>query len=128
MSSVEVVEEWHVCFKDVDEKHWVQLVLEKGFSHCYAFKESPGGQFIMLVEPMRSHLDIDLLPNNEESLAKIMDCNKVVTVVVTYDLTKDRGHICRFNCVEVVKSLIGIDSFWTWTPHQLYKRLLKCQH
>ena len=121
----DVIEEWWVCFKDVPNKHWIQRFLKKGFYHCYAFKESPGGQFIMLVDPMRSHVDVDLIPNNDDNLTKMTNSCKVVKVIVRYDLKKDRGHFCRFNCVEVVKSLIGIKSFWTFTPWQLYKRLTK---
>lgn len=123
----EVIEEWHVCFKDVPNKHWFQRFMKKGFYHCYAFKESPGGQFLIIVEPMRSHVDVDIVPNNKVNLAKMTNCNKLVRVIVKYDLSKDRGHFCRFNCVEVVKSLLGIKSFWTFTPYQLYKRLSTCQ-
>lgn len=121
----EVVEEWFVCFKDVGRKHWVQKFLKTGYQHCYAFKTSPGGQFLVIAEPMRSHLDIDIVQLNDDNLNKLLDCTEYVQVVVSYDLTKDRGHFCRFNCVEVVKSLIGLKSFWTFTPYQLYKRLIK---
>ncbi len=121
----DVIEEWHVGFKDVPNKHWVQRFLKDGFRHSYAFKESPGGQFLIVVEPMRSHIDIDVVPNNKENLAKMTNCNKLVRVIVKYDLTKDRGHFCRFNCVEAVKSLLGMKSFLTFTPWQLYKRLIK---
>jgi len=124
MSLVEI-EEWYICFKDVPTKHWVQRFLKKGFYHCYAFKLSPGGQFLMVAEPMRSHLHIDLVPANDENLNILLDCNKYVKVIVKIDTAKDRGHFCRFNCVEVVKSLIGLKSFWTFTPYQLYKELLK---
>lgn len=119
----DVIEEWFVCFKSTEHKHWIQRFLKKEFTHCYAFKESPGGQFLILVEPMRSHLDIDILPKNDENLSIMKKCNKMVRVIVKYDLKKDRGHFCRFNCVEVVKSLIGIKSFFIFTPYQLYKEL-----
>ena len=121
----DVIEEWYVCFKGVENKHWIQRYLKNGFYHCYAFKESPGGQFLIIVEPMRSHVDIDIVLNNEQNLTKMTNCNKIVRVIVKYDLAKDRGHFCRFNCVEVVKSLIGMKSFLTFTPYQLYKRLTK---
>lgn len=127
MSSDKVIEEWYVCFKDVPRKHWVQRVLKQNFQHCYAFKESPGGQFYIIAEPMRSHLDVDIIPITSDNYTKLTDCYKFVKVIVEYDLSKDRGGICRYNCVEVVKSLIGVKSFWTVTPYQLYKRLLKCQ-
>lgn len=120
----DVIEEWYVCFKDVPNKHWIQRFIKNGFGHCYAFKESPGGQFLIIAEPMRSHLDIDIIPNNKANFEQLTKCNKLVKVIIKYDLTKDRGHFCRFNCVEVVKSLIGVNSFWTFTPYQLYKRLI----
>lgn len=125
MSSDDVIEEWFICFCDVKRKHWIQRVLKPGFHHVKAFKHSPGGQFMVLVDSMRSHLDIDIVPLNEENIAKYTEGCKVVTVVVKYDLLFDRGHFCRFNCVEVVKSLLGIRSFWTFTPYQLYKRLTR---
>lgn len=125
MCSDDIIEEWYVCFKDTPTKHWIQHILKIGFHHCYAFKESPGGEFLILVDPMRSHVDVDMVRNNTENLTKMTNCNKVVRVIVKYNLKKDRGHFCRFNCVEVVKSLIGMNSFWTLTPYQLYKRLTK---
>lgn len=120
-----IIEEWYVCFDGTERKHWIQRCLKQGFYHCYAFKKSPGGQFYILIDPTRSFTRVDMAPVSEEAFQELTNCNIFVKVVVKIDATQDRGHFCRFNCVEVIKSLIGLKSFWTWTPHQLYKRLLK---
>lgn len=123
MSSAKIIEEWYICFGGECEKHWVQKILKPGFFHCWAFKLSPGGQFYITVNATRSHTDIDLLPVTSENFAELTKGYKFVKVIVNIDVQKDRGHLCRFNCVEQVKSLIGLSEFWTWTPYQLYKRL-----
>ena len=121
----ELIEEWYVCFKDAEVKHWIQRVLKPGFEHCYAFKTSPGGQFYIVLNPAYSHLDVDLLNINEENFAKLTNNCKFVKVIVKYDAKLKRGSICHFNCVEVVKALIGVKGFFVFTPYQLYKRIIK---
>ena len=121
--SNEIIEEWYICFGGDCQKHWVQKLLKKGFFHCYAFKLSPGGQFYIEVNGMKSHTHIDLLTVNDDNFNKLTNGTKFIKVIATIDTKKDRGHICRFNCVEQVKSLLGLSEFWTWTPYQLYMRL-----
>lgn len=116
-------EEWVVCFSKASQKHWVQKFLHKDFQHCYAFKLSPGGKFFMLVDPIRSYTMVDLIPASNEAFEELTENVTFLTVIATIDLMKDRGHFCRFNCVEMVKALIGLKSFWTFTPRQLYRRL-----
>jgi hypothetical protein len=77
----------------------------------------------MLVDPIRSYTMIDLIPVSDESFEELTENVTFLTVVATIDLTKDRGHFCRFNCVEMIKALIGLKSFWTFTPKQLYRKL-----
>jgi len=114
---------WTVCFSKAANKHWVQRFLHKDFQHCYAFKKSPGGQFFLIVDPIRSYTVVDMVPANEEEFKLLTENVTFLTVVATIDLTKDRGHFCRFNCVEMIKALIGLKSFWTFTPKQLYRKL-----
>lgn len=123
MCSDKIIEEWIICFGGKCAKHWIQKLLKPGFYHCYAFKLSPGGQFYIVAECTRSHTSIDLLPANQDNFDILTNGVKFVRVITEIDAKKDRGHLCRFNCVEQVKSLLGISSFWTWTPFQLYKGL-----
>jgi len=118
-----IIEEWYVCFGGDCQKHWVQRLLKRGFFHCFAFKLSPGGQFYIVISATRSHTVVDLLPVNEDNFNELTNEYKFVKVIAEIDVLKDRGHLCRFNCVEQVKSLLGISEFWTWTPYQLYERL-----
>ena len=118
-----MIEEYYVCFGGETRKHWIQRLLAKGFYHCYAFKKSPGGQFYIVEDPTKSHTILDLYPVNEESFNHLTNNVKCIKYLVDINTNQDRGHLCRFNCVEVVKSLIGLSSFWTFTPKQLYKAL-----
>ncbi len=125
MSSNDYVRQqmWTVCFAGATRKHWVQRFLKDGFEHCYAFTASPGGKFFMLVDPIRSYTMLDLLPADDDTYKELTEGVTFVNVVATIDIRKDRGHFCRINCVEVIKSFLGINSFFTLTPYQLYKRL-----
>ena len=123
MSSDKIIEEWIICFGGDCQKHWVQRLLKPGYFHCFAFKLSPGGQFYIVINGTRSHTHVDLLPANDDNFNKLTNDYKFVKVIAEIDVLKDRGHLCRFNCVEQVKSLLGLSEFWTWTPYQLYKRL-----
>lgn len=116
-------EEWVVCFSKAGRKHWVQKFLHKDFQHCYAFKLSPGGKFFIVIDPIRSYTIVDLLPATNETFQDLTEDVTFLTVIATIDLMTDRGHFCRFNCVEMIKALIGLKSFWTFTPRQLYRRL-----
>ena len=118
-----VIEEWTVVFRDPIKYHWCQKYLKKGFLHCFAFKRSPGGQFYMVVDPARSHIHIDLLPCNDETFQAPTKNNHYVTIIKSINLDYDRGGFCRFNCVEVVKGLLGISAPWAITPYQLFRRL-----
>lgn len=124
-SGNQIIEEWYICFKDAETKHWIQRLLQKGFEHCYAFKTSPGGQFYIVLDSSFSHLGVDLLAVNEENFNTLTNNSKFVKIIVTYDVTRTRGGICHFNCVEVVKALIGVKGFFIFTPYQLYKRVIK---
>lgn len=115
--------EWFVCFKDVKESHWFQKYLKPGFKHCYAFSLSPGGQFYQVVDPARAFTLVELYPKTDEMFDELTNCNEYVKIVSVIDREKHRGTICHFNCVEVVKSLIGMDSFFTFTPYQLYRKI-----
>lgn len=116
-------EQWTVCFSKAIRKHWVQRFLHKDFQHCYAFKISPGGKFFIIVDPIRSYTVVDLVPATEEEFKALTENVTFLNIVATIDLNNDRGHFCRINCVEVVKSFLGLKSFWTFTPFQLYRKL-----
>lgn len=120
-----ISDQWTVCFSSKVNKHWVQRYLKQGFWHCYAFTLSPGGEFFQVIDPTRSHTSIDLVPATEEEYERLINGVTYVNIITTIDTRLDRGGVCRINCVEIIKSFIGLKSFWTITPWQLYKRIIK---
>lgn len=114
---------WTVCFTGDASKHWIQRFLKKGFYHTYAFTLSGGGQFFIVIDPTKSHTNVDIIVANNANFKMLTDNAIFINAILDIDINKDRGGFCRFNCVELVKSLLGIESFFTFTPHQLYKRL-----
>jgi hypothetical protein len=115
-------EEYFIVFQEAESKHWVQRFLKQGFSHCWAYKRSPGGQFWIVIDPMQSHLHIDLI-DIDTKLHELHKDATILRISNRIDVSRERGHLCRFTCVEVVKCLLGIKSPLAFTPYQLYKRL-----
>ena len=100
--------------------------LRPGFRHCYAMKLTEGENFWHIVNPRTSHIDVTqelvyLYPHPRVYAAPDAI---LLNVTARIDTDRVRGKICLFNCVEVVKGLLGIDSPLTLTPYQLYCYLL----
>lgn len=74
------------------------------------------------VNGIHSHTDMEIVENIEDLTRKDA---KIVYFSNKIDENMYRGTLCWFNCVEVVKAHIGIKSFWTWTPYQLFQLLEK---
>jgi len=122
-----VEEEWHIIFEEGSYRDWLINKLEPGYTHCYAVKLSEHGHFWMIVNPRMSHLQITQEPVNTYPTIRSYvgpDCT-IITVKAIMSSTRPRGTLCWFNCVEVVKALIGVKSFWTLTPWQLYNYLIE---
>lgn len=117
--------EWFIIFTKSELKYWLMDKLEPNFQHCYAMKKSDGGQFWMIVNPMRSHTQVLLESVDEYPHPRLYTGEESVIVPIraNIDPMLNRHTLCVFNCVEVLKSLLGIKDFWLWTPYQLYKRL-----
>lgn len=122
--------EWFVVFTRSELKTWVMRLLNPDFRHVYAMKKSEGGQFWMVVNPLRSHthVTLELVDNYPHPRLYSGEDAVIVPIRTKIDKMNNRHTLCVFNCVEVVKSLLGIKSFWTWTPYQLYKKLMRCSH
>lgn len=125
-NSKNITEEWYVIFTSSKYKKGVMRWIKKDFSHVYAMKRSPGEQFWTVIDPLLSHTDVRLICSGQWPHPRLYAGLDSVVLKVTAKITsKPRWTLCVFNCVEVVKSLLGIKSFWTWTPWQLYKHLVR---
>ena len=118
------IQYWYVIFRKTTLKHWIFRWLDKEFQHVYAVKESPGGEFWMVVDGKNSCTNIELLSKVDYPHIRCLEPDSVILLTrCIINPSNYRHTLCIFNCVEVVKSVLGIRSFWCITPYQLYKRL-----
>ena len=123
--STKITEEWYVVFTKTKLRHWVFNYLQTEFQHCYAVKSSPGDEFWIIVDSKNSYTDVTIKSKMDYPHIRELAPNCVIlSIKAIMDPTDYRYTLCVFNCVEVVKALLGIRSFWCWTPYQLYKRLV----
>lgn len=126
--STKQVVEWAIVFMDSKYRVPIFYWLQPGFKHVFAMKKSPGGEFWMVIDPLRSHTDVLLIPGREKTARDYAGEDAVIlTVKAKIDPAKPRWTIGLVDCVEVVKSLVGIRSHFVHTPYQLY-RYLRREH
>ena len=122
--STKHIEQWHVIFTKTTLKHWIFRWLDSEINHVYAVKESPGGEFWIIVNAKNCHTDITLESKMDYPHIRLLAPDSVILSIRAIIRPENyRYTLCVFNCVEVVKSLLGIKAFWCWTPQQLYTRL-----
>jgi hypothetical protein len=117
-------EEWYIVFTDAKIDHWVYKFVDKSIGHVYAVKALNDYQWL-IVQPRVNYTEIDL--KSRETYTHIRQITGPDAKIVKVDAkctSVPRGTLNWYNCVEQVKALIGIRSFWTWTPKQLYKGLM----
>lgn len=103
---------------------WWQRLLRPGFRHCGVLVEV-GGQWVVL-EPLAVCLEIRVLPAaSPPSLIRMLRRRDLLAIETT--IISDGGPALfpqPFTCVEAVKRVLGIRSFWVQTPWQLYKKII----
>jgi len=115
---------WYVIFRKTRLKHWIFKWLDSEFQHVLAIKESPGGEFWLVVDGKNSCTDVRLLSKIDYPHIRCIEPDSVILSIRAIIQPENYRHtLCVFNCVEVVKSVLGIRAFWCFTPYQLYKRL-----
>ena len=116
--------DYYIVFGASKLDHWIMKFLHKSFQHCYAVKLSPGKTFWIIVDPRRGFIDVFLEPVSKYPTIQALIGNESTILQVRSHLREEKRHrICVFNCVEVVKNLIGLDKPFIFTPRQLYKYL-----
>ena len=100
--------------------------LDRDFQHCYVVRKEYG-KIWTVIEDTKTHLDIHpYLVEDYPDLKDLVGKDKIFVRVNRKIKDSYRGHICLFNCVEVVKAILGIRKLTIFTPKQLYRYLL-CQ-
>jgi hypothetical protein len=113
-----------VVFTDESRIWWLRW-LRPGFRHCFALLND--GEHWLALEPLASCLEVTVLPppadfNLPEWLRG--QGHRVVEAALRRNVWQT-APLAIFNCVEVVKRLLGIRAMHVLTPFQLYRHLLR---
>lgn len=124
LQSDEVKTCWYLVFTEAKYSHWIWRFVDKRIGHVYAVQDLNDYQWLV-VQPRLNMTQVKVLLKCQypviNTIAGIDD--KIVKVEVESQ-ARVRGFINWFTCVEQVKALVGIRSFWTLTPKQLYNGLI----
>ena len=122
------VQRWYIIFRKTTLKHWVFRWLDPEMQHVYAVKESPGGEFWIILDSKNCYTDVRIESKIHYPHIRTLEPDSVIlSIKAIIEPNNYRYTLCVFNCVELCKSVLGIRAFWCWTPRQLYKRLISCQ-
>ena len=114
---------WYVIFTQAKFDHWIWRIMSKDVGHVYAVQDINEYQWLV-VQPRVNVTEIKILNKYDYPVIGMIAGNddKILRVEVNLRVNL-RGGLNWFNCVEQVKALLGIKSFFTFTPLQLYNGL-----
>lgn len=115
---------WYVVFTSTDQDHWIYKFIDRQFGHVYAVKSINDYQWLVIQPRVNVTQAKIMLKSQYPHIRDLVSIDDRV-IKVSVESTKSRGALNWFSCVEQVKALIGVKSFWTLTPKQLYKGLLR---
>lgn len=98
--------------------------LKQGFKHCFVAQRE--GDCWIICDPLKNHMELSLLnlPPNFCLSRFYLDEGYVVVAGYGPRMRRERRACLEIlTCVTVAKKLIGIRSFWTFTPWQLFRVL-----
>jgi hypothetical protein len=114
--------QWTLVFTESAYDHWSMRWLHPRMRHVYAIRRE--GDYWLKVDSGGNLLSTTLLSLEDYPHIRDYTGNKATLVHVwSTPILTHRGGWCYFNCVEVCKALLGIKSFLTFTPYQLFRRL-----
>jgi hypothetical protein len=116
--------EWYVIFSETKLDHWIYKLVSREMGHVYAVRSLNDYQWLV-VNPRVNIVETKILLKCQyPTIYDISGIGDKVVRVSVKPAMRPRGTFNWFNCVEQVKALIGVRSFWTWTPKQLYEGLI----
>lgn len=119
------VEEYYIVFVNATHGGFFLKRLRKGFQHVFAVKLSPGGKFWIIINPLSAYTYTDILSVREypgiDTL--LYDPESTVVKYTVEIFERNRHRLSIITCVEIIKSLLGIQAAWVLTPWQLYQYL-----
>ena len=122
---------WMVCFSGRVEKlyWWDRLLLtDRFFRHCYVVQYQLDVDHWVLLDWRTGICDVVVITHDE--ISYLLNQLKAAkgTIVLYKAKLPDKDFMIRIPimyCVSAVLQVLGIRAGWTFTPKQLYKRLIK---
>lgn len=117
----EAASHWFVCFVPGLQKQWWHRFANAKHKHVFAMRAVDENTWI-LVEPWWTRMMIDVLTLDEA--VKFLRWGAAGDILKVREAIPGKGSQSRgwSNCAVLMSFLLG-RSYWTWTPHGLYRRL-----
>ena len=122
-----LVSTWFVVYHRRDWTRWFFRGLKPGFQHVELARPiyyGPGVNDVAWIHvlPMFEMLDVEIATDPQPPWVRCPQSTvQKVTAIRPTGKVRQWFHIGPFSCVEMVKTALGINSFWLRTPWQLYK-------
>lgn len=117
--------EYWLVFTEAGSSHWWNRWLAPGFRHVFALRWTPRGWIHFDPAMDFARLDFVDAPVYARPQELAPPGSRLLRVETRIQLERMRAPwvVGPVTCVELIKALLGIRSFWLWTPRQLYRRL-----
>jgi hypothetical protein len=115
--------DWIICFvPGLQAQWWHRFVLSK-HKHVFAMRPTSSGSWI-LVEPWWTRLMVTVLPPADA--VRYLRWGAMGNILRVREKVPGRASQLRgwFNCAVLTAFILGRRT-WTWTPHGLFRRLMK---
>lgn len=113
------VDWWLVYTSMDDQSHWYARLFRPGFQHVMALRRD--GRVWVAVCPYFHFVDIKLVREDATPWQLFPNATiQHVTVMREKTQALNRFHLGPITCVDLMKSLLWIRSWWVRTPWQLY--------
>lgn len=113
--------DWFVCFVPGLRKQWWHRFANAKHQHVFAIRRVHDARWL-LVEPWWTRMLVSVLTLDEA--LKFLRWGATGDILQVREATPGRGNQAHgwSNCAVLIGFLLG-RSYWTWTPHGLYRRL-----
>ncbi|MEZ1321058.1 TetR/AcrR family transcriptional regulator C-terminal domain-containing protein [Pseudomonas fluorescens] len=112
---------WFICFVPGLQKQWWHRFTNAKHKHVFAMR-MVGENTWILVEPWWTRMMVNVLTLDEA--VKFLRWGSIGHILKVQEHIPGKGSQARgwSNCAVLMSFLLG-RSYWTWTPHGLYRRL-----